>query len=175
MRICIKASLILLAIALMAQPLTAQVELEDTRTVEQKWTRSMVLMTWAWAGFAAHGKTVGQAPGEVGEWLGTWVGPSWGQPGNRTLASFVSGVFRNFNLWPGAQFEVLTESDTEITGRMNAPYAGFFGEDGEAWGVTLQEFQGVLFGANETIADYLGFDMNHEVSGEWVNFTVKTR
>jgi hypothetical protein len=47
MRICIKASLILLAIALMAQPLTAQVELEDTRTVEQKWTRSMVLMTWA--------------------------------------------------------------------------------------------------------------------------------
>jgi hypothetical protein len=81
----------------------------------------------------------------------------------------------NFNLWPGAQFEVLAESDTEITGRMNAPYAGFFGEDGEAWGVTLQEFQGVLFGANETIADYLGFDMNHEVSGEWVNFTVKTR
>jgi hypothetical protein len=159
----------------MVQPLTAQVDLTDTRTAEEKWTRSMNLMNWAWAGFAAHGKTVGQTPEEVGEWMGEWAGPSWGQPGARALASFVRGMFRNFNLWPGSEFEVLSESDSEITGRMNVPYAGFFGEDGEAYGVTLQEFQAVLFGANESIADYLGFDMTHEVSGEWVNFTVKAR
>lgn len=175
MRVRIVPFVILLALGLSAQPLSAQVDVTDTRTAEQKWTRSAVLINFAWAGFAAYGKAVGQNPEEVGEWMGNWFGPSWGQPGARTIASFVSGMIRNYHLWPRMEFEILSESESEITGRMNVPYAGFFGEDGEAYGVTLREFQAVLFGANEGIADYLGFDMSHEVNGEWVHFTVTAR
>ena len=165
----------LLAVLLVAHPLNAQIETTDTRTAEQKWTRSAVMLNFAWAGMVAHGKSVGQTPAEVGAWIGEFFGASWGEPGSRTISSFVQGMVRNYHIWPNMEIEILTESDSEVTGRMNVPYAPFFGEDGEAYGVTLQEFQAVLFGTNEGIAHYLGFDMTHEVDGDWIQFRVSAR
>jgi len=176
MRITTRLGLVLFALVLASQPLRAQgVDLTDNRTAEEKWTRSMVLLDFAWIGFAALGESVGRSPEEVGEWIGKWGGPSWGAPGSRTLQSFMRGMFLNYNMWEDLQFEILRETESQIQGRMNVPFASFFGETGERYGVTIQELQTVLYGAYESIADYLGFDMVHQVNGDWVEFTVTTK
>jgi hypothetical protein len=175
MRIFMKASLILLALGLMAQPLSAQVDLNDTRTPEQKWDRAVVFSNFGLSGMIALGKEADMTAEEIGRFFGEWGAPSWGAPGDTSLAEFVWWYHRNYNIYRGLEFELLSESESEIQGRMNTPYAGFFGDDRQAYGVTLDEFRTTFLLAYEVIADYLGFDMTHEVSGEWVNFTVKTR
>ena len=70
---------------------------------------------------------------------------------------------------------MLTETETEVRVRMNRPYASFFGDDGERYGVTIQELVQVWCLTYEGIADHLGFDMIHEVNDDWIEFTVKAR
>ena len=82
---------------------------------------------------------------------------------------------RNFNVYRGLEFELLSESESEIRGRMNTPYAGFFGDDRQRYGVTLEEFRTVFLIAYEVTADYLGFDMTHDVEGDWIEFKVTAR
>jgi len=137
--------LILAALVLISQPLRAQnVDLTDNRTVEQQLERTTFLFTYVWAGLISYAESVGQTPEQVAEWIGEYGGPTWGEPGSRTLSSFVTGMFRNYNLWPSLEFEVLQETETEIQGRMNIPYAGYFGETSERYGVTLGGFQTLL-------------------------------
>ena len=176
MRNATRAVFILFALALAYQPLRAQaVDLTDDRTAEEKWTRSVYLIDFAYVGFIAYAKSVGQTAEQLGEWMVGFGAPSWGAPGSRTMASFVRGMFRNYNLYGNLEFEILSESESEVRGRMNSPYTASFGETGEVEGVTLREFQQVMSIFYEGVADYLGFDMAHEVDGEWTTFTVKTR
>ncbi len=84
-------------------------------------------------------------------------------------------MYRNYNLYDSLEFELLSESETEIRFRMNAPYAANFGDAGEWYGVSVREFPKVLFLTGEHVADHLGFDMDHEVGSDWIEFTVKTR
>ena len=167
---------LVLTLCVVSQPVSAQlVDLTDERTAEQKWTRSVVLVDFAWIGMIAHAKSVGRTPDQLGHWMGEWGSLSWGEPGAMTLPAFVRQVFLNYHLWDDLEFEVLTETETEIHVRMNYPYASFFGEDGERYGVTIQELVQVWRLTYEGIADYLGFDMTHEVGSDWIEFTVKTR
>ncbi len=168
--------LILLALCLHSQMLQAQlVDLDDTRTAEQKWARAVTFSNFGFAGMIAVGKEAGMTVEEVGKWFGEWGAPTWGAPGETPLNEFVWWYHRNFNIFPGLEFELLSESETEIRGRMNTPYAGFFGENRQRPGVTLEEFRRVFILAYEVTADYLGFDMTHEVDGDWIEFTVKAR
>lgn len=175
MRRLITPLLLLTASILITQPLAAQVDLTDTRTAEQKWARSTWMISYAWTGMISHAKSVGQTPEEFGHWISEYIAPTWGTPGSRTLQSFVRGVFLNYNLWDGLEFEILADSPTEVRGRMNTPYAGFFGEGGVRNDTTLDEFRAVQNIVYEECAAYLGFDMRHEIDGDWIVFTVKTR
>jgi len=176
MRIITRAGLVLFPLVLASQPLRAQtVDLTDNRTAEQKWTRSVFLLDFAYIGFIAYAKSVGQTPEQSADFMIDFAAPGWGTPGERTMASFVRGMFGNYHLYDTLEFEILSESESEIRGRMNRPYAARFGETGEAYGVTLQDFTQVMTHFYEGVAHYLGFDMTHEVNGEWVTFTVKTR
>lgn len=165
--------MLFVALCVVSQPVTAQlVDLTDNRTVEQKWARSTVFSNFGFMGMIAHAKSIGQTPEELGHWLGEWGSLTWSP---KTLPSFVRQVFLNYNIYDGLEFEILSENENAIRARMNSPYASFFGEDGERYGVTLQEFQQLWCLAYEGFADYLGFDMTHEVEGEWIEFTVRTR
>ena len=115
MRICMKAFLILLALGLMARPVSAQVDLTDDRTEVQKWNRAAFLMDGNLHGALSYVKSTGQTAEDYGRFLGEWAG------------------------------------------------------------VTLDEFRTVFFLIYEGVANYHGFDMTHEVDGDWVSFTVKTR
>lgn len=165
----------LAASILAAQPVTAQVDLTDTRTPEQKWARSTWMMSYAWTAMISHAKSVGQSPEEFGHWISGYIAPTWGAPGARTLQSFVRGMFLNYNLWNGLEFEVLSDTPTEVRLRMNTPYSAFFGESRVRNDTTLDEFRRVLQIVNEDTADYLGFEMSHEVDGDWMVLTVRTR
>ena len=176
MRRFFRPLLILIALGLMSQPLRAQlVDLNDTRTSEEKWTRSTLLIDFAWVGAISHAKEMGQTAEEYGKWAGKFGAPTWGTPGQRPMSDFVQSMHRNYNLWSSLEFEILQESETVISGRMNTPYASFFGESGERLGVSLDEFRTVWLVMYEETADYLGFDMTHEVNGDWIEFTVKAR
>jgi hypothetical protein len=176
-RALLAVSVVFLFVSLVPpQPVTAQgVDLTDNRTIEQKWTRSVVFVDFAWMGMIAYGKSMGRTPEQLGRWMGEWGSLSWGTPGEMSLPAFVRQMFLNYHLWDELEFDVLTENEREIRVRMNVPYASFFGEEGERYGVTLQEFQQVWCLTYEGIADYLGFDMSHEIGGDWIEFTVGTR
>lgn len=174
---CVRAPFILaLAIIAMAQPLTAQlVNLTDNRTPEQKWARTTLLVDFAWMVGLAHAESQGISAEEFGHWAGEWGAKSWGEPG-RSLASFVRSMFMNYNLWSGLEFEILEESETEIRGRFNPPFEAVFTEEFLArYGVPVEDFQKVWLIMYEESANHLGFDMTHEIQGDWIEFTVKTR
>ena len=176
MRRFLRPFLLLIAIGLMSQPLKAQiVDLNDTRTAEEKWARSTVMIDFAWVSAISHAKEMGQTAEEYGRWAGKFGAPTWGTPGQRPMSDFVQTMHRNYNLWSALEFEVLEESETEIKGRMNTPYAAFFGESGERLGVSLDEFRTVWLLMYEECASYLGFDMIHKVDGDWIEFTVTAR
>lgn len=176
MRTTSRSVLILLTLALAHQPLRAQaVDLTDARTTEQKLNRTLYLIDFAYVAFIAHAKSMGQTTEQLSEWMVGFAAPSWGAPGSATPASFVRGMFRNYNLYSDLQFEILSESASEIRGRMNSPYAARFGDAGESNGVKFIDFQRMMSLFYEGVADHLGFDMTHEIDGEWVTFTVKTR
>ncbi|MCJ7629558.1 MAG: hypothetical protein MUO50_14375 [Longimicrobiales bacterium] len=176
MRRFFRPLLILIALGLMSHPLRAQlVDLNDTRTAEEKWARSTVFVDFGWVMAIGHAKEMGQTVEEFARWGGKFGATTWGAPGETPMADFVQTMHRNYNIWSGLEFELLAESETEISGRMNTPYASFFGESGERLGVSLEEFRMVWLLMYEETADYLGFDMTHEVNGDWIEFTVKAR
>jgi hypothetical protein len=165
-----------LGLGAMAAPLTAQLSnLSDTRTADQKWARSMYIGNFAWIGLIQHAKDMGLTAEEAGVWLGDFAAPSWGAPDPLSPASFVEGMLMNYSLWDGFQFEIMEEAANEVRGRMNMPYAGFFGDSGEAWGVTLDEFVQFWTHGYEGTASHLGLDIEHRVDGEWIEFTVRAR
>lgn len=167
--------IVFLFLGLTAVPLHAQLaDLEDTRTPEQKWARAMYIGDFAWISLVQLGNGWGMTAQEVGDWLGEFAAPSWGAPEPRSPQSFVRGMLMNYSLWDGFQFEILSETDTEVHGRMNIPYAGRFGESGEMEGVTLDEFIQFWTHAYEGTAERVGLDLEHRVNGEWIEFTVRT-
>ena len=173
----IRSSLVILALAVCGPPVTAQgVDLTDERTPETKWTRALFFSDATFMGTIAYAKSRGQTVEQLGDFWTDWAAPAfWGQPGTETPTSFVRIMFLNYNVYPNFEFEILSETETEISGRMNTPYAGRFGEDGIRAGVTLDEFRQMYWMMYEGIADYEGLDLTHEMNGEWINFTVKTK
>jgi hypothetical protein len=165
--------LLFIALCVVTQPASAQlVDLTDERTAEQKWQRSTYLSTFMSVAAVAYAKSVGQTPEHFARFLGQLAGPSWS---SETPAAFVRGLYRNYRMYDGLEFEVLEESETEIRARMNIPYAQYFGESREMDGITLDEFIQVFSIGYEMIADHLGFDMSHKVQGEWIELTVRAR
>ncbi|MGD2124015.1 MAG: hypothetical protein PVJ76_19855 [Gemmatimonadota bacterium] len=175
MRKLVAQGLVLVALFAVAIPVQAQTDLTDNRTAEEKWARSQFLTTYMMMAIIAHGESVGQSTEEFAQWMGEFAAPSWGEPGSRTLQSFVRGAFLNYNLYDGLEFELLTDTPTEVRARMNTPYAGLFSEDGEYYGVSLEDFKNVWMTAYSVTADHLGFDMTYSLDGDWIDFTVKTR
>lgn len=166
--------LVLLSVlCVVGQPLTAQVDLTDERTAEQKWSRMIYMANFMFTGYLAHGESLGQSPEEMGRFFGEFAARSWGGPGSMTLQAYVRQTFLNNSLWPDLEFEILTETEEEIRFKMNLPWVGYFGEDRMAYGVSMEAFNEAWFLANEGIADSLGFDMTHELQGDWVQFSVK--
>ncbi len=175
MRTLVAPLLACIALGVVSQSLSAQVDLTNDRTADQKWTRAVNLMDGTMHGALSYAKSMGQTAEEFGRFYGEWATQFWGAPGSMTMASFLRVMYRNYRMYQDLEFEILSESETEIRGRMNIPYANRFNEEGEWVGVTLEDFRQVYFLAYEAVADHHGFDMTHEVDGDWIGFTVKVR
>jgi len=167
--------LVAVALVVMAVPAQAQTDLTDSRTVEQKFARIQFGAAFIFAGLVSQGEAMGHTPEQIGRSFGEFGARSWGGPGSETLSSFVRQTFLNHNVWPNAEFEILSESESEIRFRTNHPWATFFGESGVMYGVSLADFSEAWAVSNDVTANSLGFDMVHEMEGDWIAFTVKTR
>jgi hypothetical protein len=95
--------------------------------------------------------------------------PSWGQPGSYGPFEVMRGMRRNFMSWPGTEIEVLNQTETAVTARMNRPWTPYFGAAGTWYGITLEEFERVNSMFMQRVADHHGLAFEERRDGEsWV-------
>ena len=70
--------------------------------------------------------------------------------------------------------DVISESDSAVTMRINRPYAAFF-KDGPVLGVTLEEFETYLWKHMAIMADRIGFDFVYHIEGEYLTATLSMK
>ncbi|UCE40404.1 MAG: hypothetical protein JSV17_13200 [Candidatus Aminicenantes bacterium] len=154
-------------------PLTAQQQAETelpTYTPEQRWGRASSQFTVSFVAGISYAKSMGQTAEQYGEYLAKLFAPGWGEPGSGTL-NIIRGVRRNVLLWTNAEFEITEKSEVSVTGRLNRPWARYFGEDKTWYGVTLDEFEKCFSVFNHLLAEYLGLGYKEEIKEDWLYLT----
>jgi hypothetical protein len=160
----------LATVLFLSAPLEAQ-EIElATYNPEQLWARSAWLGVMGSVTAIAFAKSHDVSPQEYGAYLADVYAPGWGQPGTGTL-SIARGMSRNFLTDPNCRTEIVEQSQSEITMRVNRCWARYFGEDEEVYGVTLQEYDSVWEAFTTHLAEYLGLGYSLRVEEEFAYLT----
>jgi hypothetical protein len=82
---------------------------------------------------------------------------------------------RNFLSWPGMEVEVLSQTETSVTARVNRPWIAYFGDTGTWYGVTLEEFERLNSMFMGRIANYHGLAFEERRDGERLVLTFSRR
>lgn len=156
-----------------ASPLAAQrVELAEL-SLEQRLLRMSQLTVSAWVGAIAYAKAMGQTPEELAEFWGEMYASGWERRREQGPAGMLQAYAYNLASPALAVVEVISQSRDSITARMNRPYiTHYFGEDHEAFGVTVEEYERVVEIISQMIADYLDLTFEQRIEGEWIVFTI---
>jgi hypothetical protein len=168
--------LLVLAVAtLVAQPSAAQTPQWPDYTEEQRWNRMAQMGTLGVVAAMAYAKERGASLEESGRWWGDLFAPSWGQPGSYGPLEVMRGMRRNFLSWPGMEVEVLSQTETSVTARVNRPWIAYFGDTGTWYGVTLEEFERLNSMFMGRIANYHGLAFEERRDGERLVLTFSRR
>jgi hypothetical protein len=88
----------------------------------------------------------------------------------------ISAVVRTLNLllttYPKGKFELLTESNLMATLKWNRPYSAYF-RNGLVFGVSLEEFESVLYGHAIIMTKRIGIDFKYDIKADTVFCTLK--
>lgn len=163
-----------LAVALcLSAPIKAQEVELATYTAEQLWERSAVLSAVGSVAAIGFAKSQGVSPEAYGGYLAELFAPGWGEPGTGTL-NIVRGMARNMTADPQCKAEIVEQSASSITMRINRCWVRFFGEYGEWYGVTLEEYDTVWEVFTSGLAEYLGLGYGQRVEGDssYLTFTL---
>ena len=153
-----------------AQNATAQEPIETPElTTEQSWARAVNNLNAMVYALIHQGKAHGESPAEVGARMGELFGPSWSsEPGTGTPAQLVRGMAANLQSWPDAEVAI-SPADGGYALRYNRPWMSDFGDDGMAYGVSVEEYETMWNAGVKAIADYLGLTVELRRDGdEWV-------
>ena len=85
------------------------------------------------------------------------------------------GMYRNWMIHPEQTCELLQANEDVVRARCNRPYVSYFGDDGVAYGVTLQDYHDSGEAFSATIADKHGIDWEQSVDGSDLLITVRRR
>lgn len=141
----------------------------------QRWNRAATLLTAVLVADVAKGKDRGMTALAVGEESGRLVGPPNGWNGPATPFSLFRGMYNNWMSDPDQTCEVLEASEALVRARCNRPYLDYFGESGEAWGVSVEEYDDSFLGFASYIANYHGMDWVQEMDGDHATYTISVR
>lgn len=114
----------------------------------------------------AFAKASGQSVEAYYEFMADLFVPGWGQPNTGNLG-LVRGIHRNLASFPDRQYEIVEQSGTAITVRVNRPWAKYFGEDETWYGVTLDEYDAYSDEFNARLAEYKGLGYEHWIDDGW--------
>ena len=163
-------------VSLMVFPFHAQaqeIDLPDY-TLDQRWTRAAQFSVNGMVQLISLGKEKGMTIEEIGTWMGEFYAPGWGEP-PREPSSMIVSFHRNHMTSPNGIVEVLEITESSASARFNAPHRAVFGDDMVRYGITVEEYEKVMVGFAEVIAERLELEVEQRVEGEWMylKFTKK--
>jgi hypothetical protein len=156
--------------AALCSPLTAQ-DLPDY-TMEQRWARAEGLLN-SWVVFGIrYSKMMGQSLEQFADALVEVYGPGWSS--DMGPLDMLRAMHRNWMWQRGAEFEVLEATDDVVRFRANRAYLpDYFGDDGQSYGVTVEEYEKVLELFQREICTERGMTYESNVEGSWVYVTIR--
>ena len=114
----------------------------------------------------AFAKSLGKTPGEFTTFLG--YTHDWEKMRGQGLEPPLQLLHFLIKNYPNGEFEILSESDWEVSMRFNRPYARYF--EGDAMlGISLEEFEAVLWGHIAIMARRIGLDFTYQVEGDTIH------
>jgi hypothetical protein len=93
-------------------------------------------------------------------------------PDDTTISAVVKTLNMLFTTYPKGKFELLTESNLSATLKWNRPYSAYF-ENGPVFGVSLEEFESVLYGHAIIMTKRIGIDFKYDIKGDTIFCTLK--
>ena len=174
MRALVLSVLMLLAAA--AVPLEAQEDYTlPTYTDADRWTRASTLQLAVLVGQLAAQKSAGLSAMEAGRASARTFGPPNGWNGSNTPIRLFRGMYRNWMSHPEQRCELLEATESLVRAQCNRPYLSYFGDDGVAYGVTVQDFEESGVGFASGIAEAHDMVWTQENRGATHVITIRKR
>ena len=165
---------VVIAFLLVADPLAAQQEGQALElpelTMEQRWERTAWSLDLLFCVSIADWKAQGKTAEDYGRHMVEVVGPGW--QGVENPAQMMRAMYRNNMMWPGFEFELVSQSESAVTGRFSRAYKVHFGEDGELYGTTMEEYERAMKVFHTLIAESLGFEYEQKPDGERIIISI---
>ena len=142
-------------------------------TIEQKWQRSNWMVDVMMITGINQAKSNGNTVKYWGEFIGELFAPGW--EGIKTPWGMLRGMYRNYQLNPGFEMKMIKESNDAVTFRFNRPYKSRFGDSGEAYGVSLKEYEKAMEVFHTYVANHLGFNYSQRLDGDWNVISIRNK
>lgn len=174
MRTFAALALLLLASAAVAPSGAQEVAHElPAYTDAERWNRAATLFTAALLGDLADDMRTGMTPEESGRASAAIFGPPHGWTGTDTPFRLLRAMHRNWMSHPAQECELLEADEDAARIRCNRPWLDLFGDDGEAYGVTVEDFEASLAGFAGAIAEHHRMVWQQEIAGGDLLVTVR--
>jgi hypothetical protein len=118
----------------------------------------------------AFAKSIGMTANDFAVFVGNKH--SITSPSDTSISAVIKTLNMLFTTYPKGKFELLTESNLSATMKWNRPYSAYF-EDGLVFGVSLEEFESVLYGHAIIMTKRIGIDFKYDVKGDTIFCTLK--
>jgi len=142
-------------------------------TPEQKINRLAWFQTNSTIVGITFAKSIGKTAEDYGKHMVEIFAPGWSSSKGSPIR-MIQGMYRNLSLDPNFKMEIISSSDTEVTGKMTVNGIGNF-SGGMYFGVSLKEFMRCWEVWQEGLADYLGLVWKQDFDGELINFTLTVK
>jgi hypothetical protein len=118
----------------------------------------------------AFAKSIGMTANDFAVFVGNKH--SITSPNDTSISAVIKTLNMLFTTYPKGKFELLTESNLIATMKWNRPYSAYF-ENGPVFGVSLEEFESVLYGHAIIMTRRIGIDFKYDVKGDTIFCTLK--
>ena len=154
--------ILLLLVANVVQAQTTQTELPNL-PIESKldwatWRTDIYICTGI-----AFAKSIGLTANDFAVFVGN--NHSITNPDDTTISAVIKTLNLLLTTYPKGKFELLTESNLMATMKWNRPYSAYF-ENGPVFGVSLAEFESVLYGHAIIMTKRIGIDFKYDIKGD---------
>jgi hypothetical protein len=141
-------------------------------TVEQRWGRLEQNYNVALIGGIGYAKSINQTAADLAQYFVKAFAPGWGKPNSGRPMDVFRGMRYNMISLPNCKYELIDSLEEKVVGRYSRWYVPAFKDNASLYGVSLDEFEGLIRAVQRGIAEYLGLRYEDRIEGDWVNFSM---